>query len=61
MEYERVSETVLVGEIANLREQEERTRKVLTYLEEERRRREAEYLMLRAESALGARVEADHE
>jgi hypothetical protein len=61
MEYERVSETVLVGEIANLREQEARTRKVLTYLEEERKRREREYLMVRAESALEARVEADHE
>jgi hypothetical protein len=61
MEYERVSETVLVGEIANLREQEERTRKVLSYLEEERRRRECEYLMVRAESALEARVESDHE
>ena len=61
MEYERVSETVLVGEIANLREQEARTRKVLTYLEEERKRREREYLMVRAESALEAFVEADYE
>jgi hypothetical protein len=61
MEYERVSETVMIGEIANLREQEERARKVLSYLEEERRRREMEYLMVRAESALQARVEADHE
>jgi len=61
MEYDRVSETVLVGEIAELHEQEARARKILSYLTEEIRRRENEYVMLRAEFALQGIVEGDHE
>jgi hypothetical protein len=61
MEYDRVSETVLVGELAELHEQEARARKILSYLTDEIRRRENEYLMLRAESAMEAIVEGDHE
>lgn len=61
MEYDRVSETVLVGELAELHEQEARARQILSYLTDEIRRRENEYLMLRAESAIEAIVEGDHE
>lgn len=61
MEYNRVSETVLVGELAELHEQEARARQILSYLTDEIRRRENEYLMLRAESAMEAIVEGDHE
>jgi hypothetical protein len=61
MEYERVSETILIGELADLHEQEARARSLLTHLTTEIRRREQEYLLLRAESAIEARIEADHE
>jgi hypothetical protein len=61
MEYERVSETILVGELADLHEREARARALLTHLATEIRRREQEFLLLRAESAIEARIEADHE
>ena len=61
MERERVSEWLLREEIALLREQEERMRHSLGRLEEERRRREGEYMALRSDAALEQRINDDWE
>jgi len=61
MEYERLSESVLREEIALLREHESRLKQNLGRLENERRRREAEYIALRSEAILNARMDDDFE
>lgn len=61
MEYHRLSETALREEIAMLREQEERVRQTLGRLEEERRRREAEFMATKSDRLLSELVEYDHE
>jgi hypothetical protein len=61
MERERLSEFVLREEIAMLREQEERLRQSLGRVEEERRRREAEFMVVRSDAALEQRVNDDWE
>ena len=61
MEREPISETVLREEIAMLREQEARIKQTLGRLEEERRRREAEFIAIRSEAVLAQRVTDDWE
>jgi hypothetical protein len=61
VEYHRLSETALREEIAMLREQEERVRQTLGRLEEERRRREAEFMATKSDRLLSELVEYDHE
>lgn len=61
MEREMLSETVLREEIALLREQEARMKQTLGRLEEERRRREAEFIAIRSEAVLAQRVTDDWE
>ncbi len=61
METNPISEVALREEIAMLREQESRLRQSLGRVEDERRRREAEYLVLRSDAALARRVNDDWE
>jgi hypothetical protein len=61
MEYDRLSESALREEIAMLREQEERVRQTLGRLEEERRRREAEFIAAKSDRMLVERAEYEHE
>jgi hypothetical protein len=61
MEYQRMPEAVLREEIALLREQETRLKQRLGAVEEERRRREAEWSMVRGDAMLGQRVDDDWE
>jgi hypothetical protein len=61
MERERLSEAVLREEITMLQEQETRLRQSLGRVEEERRRREAEYMAVRSEQLLEQRVNDDWE
>lgn len=61
MEKEWMSEGALREEIAMLREQEARLKQSLGRVEEERRRREAEYILLRSDEALARRVNDDWE
>ena len=61
MEREQLSESVLREEIALLREQEVRLRQSLGRVEEERRRREAEYMAVRSDALLAQRVTDDWE
>lgn len=61
MEYTGTPEAVLREEIALLREQESRLKQRLGAVEEERRKREGEWMMLRGEAVLAARVDQDWE
>lgn len=61
MEREPLSESVLREEITLLREQEARMKQALGRLEEERRRRESEYIAVRSEAVLAKRVDDDWE
>ena len=61
MEREPMSESVLREEIAMLREQEARVKQTLGKLEEERRRREAEFIAIRSDAVLAQRVNDDWE
>jgi len=61
MEREPMSETTLREEITMLREQESRLRQTLGRVEEERRRREAEYIAVRSDAMLAQRVTDDWE
>ena len=61
MEYDRLSESALREEIALLREQEERVRQTLGRLEEERRRREGEFIAAKSDRMLVERAEYEHE
>jgi hypothetical protein len=61
MERERMSETTLREEITMLREQEARMKQTLGRIEEERRRREAEYIAVRSDAMLAQRVTDDWE
>ncbi len=61
MEREQMSETTLREEITMLREQEARMKQTLGRIEEERRRREAEYIAVRSDAMLAQRVTDDWE
>jgi hypothetical protein len=61
MEREPLSETTLREEITLLREQEARMKQTLGRIEEERRRREAEYIAVRSDAMLAQRVNDDWE
>ena len=61
MERDPMSESVLREEIAMLREQEARVKQTLGRLEEERRRREAEFIAIRSDAVLAQRVNDDWE
>ena len=61
MEREALSEGVLREEIAMLREQEARLKQSLGRVEEERRRREAEFIAIRSDAVLAQRVNDDWE
>ena len=61
MEREALSEGVLREEIAMLREQEARLKQSLGRVEEERRRREAEFIAIRSDAVLAQRVSDDWE
>lgn len=61
MEYHGLPEAVLREEIAVLREQEARLKHSLGRVEEERRRREAEWIALRSDSVMQQRVDEDYE
>ena len=61
MEREPMSEGVLREEIAMLREQEARLKQSLGRVEEERRRREAEFIAIRSDAVLAQRVTDDWE
>jgi hypothetical protein len=61
MEREPISETTLREEITMLREQEARMKQTLGRIEEERRRREAEYIAVRSDAMLAQRVTDDWE
>jgi hypothetical protein len=61
MEREPMSETTLREEITMLREQEARMKQTLGRIEEERRRREAEYIAVRSDAMLAQRVNDDWE
>jgi len=61
MEREPLSETALREEITLLREQEIRLRQSLGRVEHERRMREAEYIAVRSDAILGARMNDDWE
>jgi hypothetical protein len=61
VERERLSEAVLREEITMLQEQEARLRQSLGRLEEERRRREAEYMAVRGDQLLEQRLKDDWE
>ena len=61
MEREPLSEVTLREEIALLREQESRLKQSLGRIEEERRRRENEYIALRSDAVLAQRVTDDWE
>jgi hypothetical protein len=61
MEREQLSEGVLREEITMLREQEARLKRSLGWVEEERRRREAEFMAVRSEAVLAQRVNDDWE
>lgn len=61
MEYQGESESVIREEIALLREQESRLKQRLGAVEEERRRREAEWMALRGDQVLSQRVDDDWE
>jgi hypothetical protein len=61
MEREPLSEGVLREEITILREQEARLRQSLGRVEEERRRREAEYIAVRTDAVLAMRANDDWE
>ena len=61
MESEPISEGVLREEIAMLREQEARIKQTLGRLEEERRRREAEFIAIRSDAVLAQRMSDDWE
>ena len=61
MEREPISEGVLREEITMLREQESRLRQSLGRVEEERRRREAEYIAIRSDAVLAMRANDDWE
>ncbi|HEY7824453.1 MAG TPA: hypothetical protein VIG24_16545 [Acidimicrobiia bacterium] len=61
MEREPLSESVHREEITLLREQEVRLRQSLGRVEEERRRREAEYMAIRSDALLAQRVNDDWE
>lgn len=61
MEYQAMPEAVLREEIALLREQEARLLQRLGAVEEERRRREAEWMMVRGDALIGQRVDDDWE
>lgn len=56
-----MSEAVLREEITLLQEQEARLRQSLGRLEEERRRREAEYMAVRGDALLEQRLNEDWE
>ena len=61
MESEPISEGVLREEIAMLREQEARIKQTLGRLEDERRRREAEFMAIRSDAVLAQRMTDDWE
>ena len=61
MEREPISEGVIREEIALLREQEARIKQTLGRLEEERRRREAEFMAIRSDAVLAQRMTDDWE
>lgn len=61
MEYQAESETVIREEIALLREQEARLKQRLGAVEDERRRREGEWMVLRGDAVMAARAEQDWE
>ena len=61
MESEPISEGVIREEIALLREQEARIKQTLGRLEEERRRREAEFMAIRSDAVLAQRMTDDWE
>ncbi|HEY7823468.1 MAG TPA: hypothetical protein VIG24_11560 [Acidimicrobiia bacterium] len=61
MEYQVTPEAVLREEIALLREQETRLKQRLGAVEEERRRREAEWMMVRGDELVAQRVDDDWE
>jgi hypothetical protein len=61
MEREPISESVLREEITMLREQESRLKQSLGRVEEERRRREAEYIAIRSDAVLAQRMTDDWE
>ena len=61
MERDPMSESVLREEIAMLREQEARVKQTLGRLEEERRRREAEFIAIRSDAVLAQRMSDDWE
>ena len=61
MEREPLSELTLREEITMLREQESRLKQTLGRVEEERRRREGEYIALRGDALLAARANDDWE
>ena len=61
MESEPISEGVIREEIALLREQEARMKQTLGRLEEERRRREAEFMAIRSDAVLAQRMTDDWE
>ena len=61
MEYQAESETVIREEIALLREQEARLKQRLGAVEDERRRREAEWMVLRGDAVMAARADQDWE
>lgn len=61
MERDPMSESVLREEIAMLREQEARVKQTLGRLEEERRRREAEFIAIRSDAVMAQRVNDDWE
>ena len=61
MEHQGTPETVLREEIALLREQEARLKQQLGAVEHERRKREAEWMAVRGEAVMAARVDQDWE
>ena len=61
METEPLSEVTLREEITMLREQEVRLRQTLGRVEDELRRREAEYIAVRGDAMLAQRVSDDWE
>jgi len=61
MESHRMPEAALREEIAMLREQEGRLKQALGRVEEERRRREAEWIAVRTDQVMAQRVDDDYE
>jgi len=61
VEYQVEPESVVREQIALLREQESRLRRELGAVEEERRRREAEWMVLRGDQVMAQRAVDDWE